>query len=64
MYKRIFTLLVVSLVISNNSFTTIRRVGYTGIPLPGVDYVIADFSSAQNASSPGDIIQTYIFHEN
>ncbi len=59
MYKKLSTLLVVSLVISNISFATIRRVGYTGIFRAGVDYASNDFQSAHDASNPGDTIQLY-----
>lgn len=52
-----FTLIVVTLVISNISLATIRSVGYTGIALPVVDYAIADFSLAKNSSSAGNTIQ-------
>lgn len=59
MKKELGTLVVASLLISSVSFATIRRVGYTGVPLAGVDYASNNFSSAHDASNPGDTIQLY-----
>lgn len=57
MKTKIFTLCVAVLFISSVSFAAIRRVGYNGIALSGVDY--ANFQSAHDASSAGDTIQIY-----
>lgn len=55
--KKLFLLSVAATLISSFSFASIRRVGYSGIPLTGVDY--ADFATAQTASTIGDTIQVY-----
>lgn len=52
----LFFTLIASL-ISNISFAAIRRVGYTGTALAGVDY--PNLAAAQGASDPGDTIQVY-----
>ena len=57
MKVKIFTLSIAILLICNLSFATIRRIGYNGTPLSGVDF--ADFNAAQTASKAGDTIQIY-----
>jgi len=57
MKTKVFTLCVAVLFISSFCFARIRRVGYNGIALAGVDY--PDFSSAQAASVAGDTVQIY-----
>lgn len=61
MKTKIITLSVVALFISSITIAAIRRVGYTGIPLAGVDY--PDFQSAHDASGSNsdkrDTIQIY-----
>src|SRR5690349_11197648 len=44
-------------VVCNLTYGKILRVGYTGIPLAGVDF--SGFDLAYNAASPGDTIQIY-----
>jgi hypothetical protein len=57
MKTRVFALCIAILFISSYSFARIRRVGYNGLPLAGVDYT--DFNSAHAASTTGDTIQIY-----
>ena len=57
--KFFFTSVLVStmLLLYFSSSATIRRVGFFGIPLPGVDY--ATFALAQTASTAGDTILVF-----
>ena len=57
MTTKVFTLIVAALFFCSLSFATIRRVGYPGIQLSGVDY--ADLQSANDAANAGDTIQIY-----
>jgi len=57
MNKKLFTLLIAALCISNVSFANIFRVGYTGTPLAGVDYTTVQ--EANDAANAGDTIQIY-----
>jgi len=57
MITKIFTFLVAATFISSLSFATIRRVGYAGTSLTGVDFT--DFKTAHDDSSAGDTIQIY-----
>lgn len=61
MKSKIITLCVVALFITTISFAKILRVGYTGIPITGVDY--PDLQSAHDASGSNaalrDTIQIY-----
>ncbi|MEO8568333.1 MAG: hypothetical protein ABI419_04340, partial [Ginsengibacter sp.] len=57
MYKKLSTLFIAALLISNFCFAKIFRVGYNGLPLTGVDY--ADLQSAQDAANAGDTVQVY-----
>lgn len=54
--KKLLTLLL-CFALSTPLFATIRRVGYNGIALTGVDY--ASINAAQTDSAPGDTIQIY-----
>ncbi len=55
--KKYFFLAIILLALFINANANIRRVGYNGIPLTGVDY--SDFTSAMNESANGDTIQIY-----
>jgi len=55
--KKFLLLSVAATLICSLSFATIRRVGYAGTSLSGVDF--PNFSNAENASSAGDTIQIY-----
>lgn len=55
--KKFLLLSVAATLISSLSFATIRRVGYAGTSLTGVDF--QDFATAHDASSAGDTIQIY-----
>ena len=55
--KKYFFLAIILLVLFISANANIRRVGYNGIPLTGVDY--SDFTSAMNESANGDTIQIY-----
>ena len=55
--KKYFFLAIIFLVLFISANANIRRVGYNGIPLTGVDY--SDFTSAMNESANGDTIQIY-----
>ena len=57
MTTKVFTLIVAALFFCSLSFATIRRVGYPGIQLSGVDY--PHLYSADAAASAGDTIQIY-----
>lgn len=55
--KKFLLLTSVLLTVYLSSSANIRRVGYNGIPLAGVDF--SDFNSALNACSNDDTIQIY-----
>lgn len=57
MTTKIFTLLVAALLISSMSFATIRRVGYSGPQLVGVDYT--SLENAYTDAVINDTIQLY-----
>jgi hypothetical protein len=57
MSKKISTLIIAALLISNISFANIFRVGYSGPQLAGVDF--PDAPTAVAAASAGDTIQLY-----
>ena len=57
MYKKLSTLFIAALLISNFSFAKIFRVGYSGPQLAGVDFTTADPAVA--AASANDTIQIY-----
>ena len=59
MKMKLFTLLTSALLCSNLSFGKIFRVGYTGLPIAGVDYTPAQAQQAQDEASHGDTIQVY-----
>lgn len=43
----------------NTLHATIYRLGFTGMPVSGIDFSYTDFGSAQNTASAGDTIQVY-----
>lgn len=55
--KSAFVFCIAILLCYNFCSATIRRVGYPGVPVAGLDY--ADIASAQAASLAGDTIQIY-----
>jgi hypothetical protein len=55
--RKLFYLTVLATLISSLCFAAIRRVGYNGISLAGVDFT--SIALAQNASAAGDTIQVY-----
>lgn len=55
--KKFFLILFTMLLLVSLSQAAVRRVGYAGVPLAGVDY--PDFTSAEAASTSGDTIQVY-----
>ena len=56
MRKYLF-LVFIAVCVFQSTHATIRRLGYPGTSLAGVDY--SSFSEAQTASAPGDTIQIY-----
>ncbi len=52
--RKIFILTLFISLLSNSLFATVRRIGYWGTPVSGVDYTT--FALAQTASSNGDTI--------
>lgn len=56
MRRLILSVVFISL-LNHFAGATIRRVGYSGAPITGVDYT--DFNAAQTASAVGDTIQIY-----
>lgn len=59
MKTKFFTLAIAALFFSSISSAKILRVGYTGLPLAGVDYTTAQAQAAQDDASAGDTIQIY-----
>ncbi len=55
--KKIFLFSVMATFVCSISFATIRRIGYSGLPLTGVDY--SSFADAHTAAANGDTIQVY-----
>ena len=55
--KKLLFLSVAATLISSLSFATIRRVGYGGIAVTGVDY--SDVQTANDAATAGDTLQIY-----
>lgn len=52
-------LLPALLILTLAAQATIRRVGYTGMPVSNIDFAYSDFSGAVNAAAWGDTIQVY-----
>ena len=59
MNYKIFTLFFATIFFTSIANAKIFRVGYTGLPLAGVDYTIAQSQQAQDDASAGDTIQIY-----
>jgi hypothetical protein len=57
--KKLFFLLVVSVLIGINAYAATFRIGYPGTSVAGVDYAYNNISAAMTAASAGDTLQLY-----